>query len=378
MCIDLAVWKNDSLFEAMMKHPRFSPCILIAPEMQIKDLEERKRYMKSLADYCKRKGFPHFSLCDETGDTQGRTIPEDYDILIYSKPYEGAVPPALDFPQYLDRLFIRIPYGLRASSNKRYFQLKYPMLSWIDFFENKHMLELDRGLKKHNRFNGMVTGLPVTDKLFSPPGENPWKPQQGEVKRIIWAPHWTISTAKSIAVRRSNFERLAVPMLNLARETATKIQWAFKPHPLLKYSLYKHPDWGITKTEEYFSAWANGISTQLEVGEYYDLFKYSDGMIHDSDSFTLEYHTTGKPVMFIVSDAKNLFRDRNIQCAEGLKAHYIGKEMVDIRNFVNDVIIQKHDFKSEDRKKIVEKYITPPYHRCAAENIIHAILDSEL
>ena len=376
VCIDLAVWKNDSLFDAMMKHPRFSPCILIAPEMQLKDPEERKRYMQSLIDYCNLRGFPHFTLCDESGNTQGQRIPEEYDILIYSKPYEGIVPSSLDYPQYPDRLLIRIPYGLRASAQLSFFKLSYPMLSWMDCFENKPLLKLDRKLKEHNRFNGVVTGLPVVDKLLSPREKNPWKPQQAETKRIIWAPHWTISTAVTMACSQSNFERLAMPMLEFAKQTLGRIQWAFKPHPLLKCTLYDHPDWGKEKTDKYFALWANGSNTQVETGEYYDLFKYSDGMVHDCDSFTVEYQTTGKPVMFITEDIDKHLSTRNIQGATALKAHYIGTNMEDIKAFVDEKILHANDPKKTERMKFLDEYLRPPHHKTAAENIIQSILGS--
>lgn len=54
------------------------------------------------------------------------------------------------------------------------------------------------------------------------------------------------------------------------------------------------------KTDRYYSEWESLSNAQLETGKYVDLFMTSDAMIHDCGSFTIEYHYTLKPVMYLV------------------------------------------------------------------------------
>ena len=87
----------------------------------------------------------------------------------------------------------------------------------------------------------------------------------------------------------------------LADRYRDRVQWAFKPHPLLRSKLYRHPDWGRERTDAYFGYWAESGHCQLELGSYVDLFRQSDAMIHDSGSFLAEYLYLDKPVMFLQS-----------------------------------------------------------------------------
>jgi DivIVA domain-containing protein len=61
-----------------------------------------------------------------------------------------------------------------------------------------------------------------------------------------------------------------------AEKYADRIQWAFKPHPLLRDTLYQHPDWGKERTDAYYGRWESMPNTQLETGAYVELFKQSD------------------------------------------------------------------------------------------------------
>ena len=68
----------------------------------------------------------------------------------------------------------------------------------------------------------------------------------------------------------------------------------FKPHPMLKSKLFR-TKLGKAKTDDYFHFWETQSNTQFNDGEYIELFKQSDAMIHDSGAFLAEYIFTDKP-----------------------------------------------------------------------------------
>ena len=165
-------------------------------------------------------------------------------------------------------------------------------------------------------------------------------------------------------------------MLELAIRYVEQIQIAFKPHPRLLTELYNHPDWGKEKADAYYRQWAEMPNTQLETGEYIDLFMNSDAMIHDCGSFTAEYLYTQRPVMFYTHDRKAVEKQLNELGMAALDAHYIGGSADDIESFIKDVVIGENDPKVSARKAVYDKYLLPPNGRSTAENIYHDLLSS--
>lgn len=374
IAFNVSNWKYDSLFRAMQANSRFSPTVLIVPEMQIRDLSQRAEKMKMLREYCHRSHYPFFSLCNADGDTKDRSISSEYDILVYTKPYLGSVPASLDYPLYKDRLMLAIHYACHSVDADWACNQPYQLWAWMDFYENETTARGSAQIKKCGMRNNVVTGLPVFDSFMLPPRSNPWKSQPNHVRKIIWAPHWTIPTSDSWLGRYSNFLSMAEAMRDLAVVTRGTFQWAFKPHPLLRHNLYSHPDWGKNRTDEYWRWWLEQSNTQLEDGEYSDLFLTSDALIHDCCSFSCEYHFTEKPVLFICDNEEKHIDNLNEMAVAGFMAQYIGKGMVDVKQFLKEVVLRGVDPKLDERMKFRNHYLIPPNGRTAADNIIRAIL----
>jgi CDP-glycerol glycerophosphotransferase (TagB/SpsB family) len=216
-----------------------------------------------------------------------------------------------------------------------------------------------------------VVGYPIYDEVKETQAEgNDWKIKDKAHKRIIWAPHHSIEGSDQ-AIKLSTFLLFAEDMLEFKDKYKDKVQFAFKPHPQLKPALYKHKDWGKERTDAYYKAWEEGDNSTFVGGAYIDLFKSSDGMIHDSHSFTVEYLYVDKPVMFMTN------YDRESQCnAVGKKAfaaHYHGTSKDDIQHFIEDVVIGGKDTMAEKRHTFYNDILVPPNGKSVAENIINEI-----
>lgn len=242
--------------------------------------------------------------------------------------------------------------------------------SWQYYVDFKDNLEFLKKVMKNHGSNLYYTGHPIADILMDDTSHfsNPWKKQkiQGK-KKIIWAPHHTIGVSYDIG-HFGNFLRYCDFMVELARETKDKVQWAFKPHPVLRQKLQYV--WGKERTDAYYEKWASMENTQLEDGEYIGLFKYSDAMIHDSASFIIEYLYMMKPCLFMENGNDHNF-NRITQKAHDLHEQCHGKD--DVLKFVQNVI-KGVDTKKAEREQFFHDCLLPPNGRSASDNIMAAIL----
>ena len=97
-------------------------------------------------------------------------------------------------------------------------------------------------------------------------------------------------------------------------------------------------------------------NTQLETGLFIDLFKTSDAMVHDSDSFQVEYLYVNKPVMFVKQSREQ--QDTTELCRRAIDSHYIGRSMDDVRQFV-EMVLRGEDTMREQRQQFFNNYLLP-------------------
>lgn len=363
---NLGAWKSEALYVAMLNHERFMPILLvIRSENEYDDRKQIKKYLEE-------KGYQYI-VVDETLGFRNVVHP---DIIFYQKTYEYDIHPQCFYGRNLYALFCYVNYAFHSVDEKWAHNTRLLNIAWQVYFENEQAMQMPRLLMRNKCKNGIVTGLPMTDEYLVSSGDscNPWKHQEHPKKKIIWAPHHSIDPGNWILY--STFLEYADFMFLMAEKYRDKVQFAFKPHPLLRRKLDLL--WGEQRTSEYYQKWAIMSNTQLEEGKYVDLFKTSDAMIHDCGSFTIEYHYTHNPVMYIVrGEEQNHVADLNAFAKQAFYLHYLAKCKNDVEQFILDVI-DGIDSKKEERIKFYRESLRPPFGRMASENIIQAILgDSE-
>jgi hypothetical protein len=353
---NLGAWKSESLYLQMLKDTRFNPLIVIGRSDEEDDCNNLRSYLETKKYIFKEVGYI------------GDSLWKDYkpDIIFYQKPYGGI------FLNNLKALFCYCPYSFHNSIQDWAFKTSFIYNSWQVYYENPtlcdyYTTQLGKGSK-----NGYATGIPPMDELLTPKEllENPWKGDSTK-KRIIFAPHHSINPENWW--QSSTFLETGEIMLELAEKYSDKIQWAFKPHPLLRGKLEKI--WGKERTDAYYNKWENSEWSQYESGKYLGLFKYSDAMIHDCGSFIEEYHVTGNPVMYLIRKEEGT-HDWNETVDEAYRLHQFGKTKEDIERFIINVIEGKDESKDK-RIAFFRNNLTSPYGKTAAENIIECILDKK-
>jgi hypothetical protein len=166
-------------------------------------------------------------------------------------------------------------------------------------------------------------------------------------------------------------------MLDIAQKYKEKLQFVFKPHPRLFSELCKYPGWGEERAKEYYRKWAEMENTQIETGEFVDLFMTSDAMIHDCGSFAVEYHYSGNPVMYIAENFDEQVAEKNDFGKIAMNLHYVGKCKQEIIDFIENVVLAGDDPLKPQREQFRKDYLIPPHGKTIAENIMD-VLQKEL
>lgn len=358
---ELTQWKSESLYKAMLVHPRFDPILCISPCLEIPGSEAR------LIDYCKEKGYGFVSL------NPGITIHEqiDIDIAIPEKPYRSQMYELHRIERNRAIPFVIIPYFLSTITEDWVVNQRPSLLCWRQFLDNESVREAWSKVHRLKGLTYVVTGLPVMDELLTPKGELPdvWPVSDGR-KRIIYAPHHTISDLHMEGIGYSTFLDYCDAMLEFRDKFKDRVYFVFKPHPSLRRKLVQL--WGEEQTDAYYQKWQKPGYSHVEQGAYLSLFKHSDAMIHDCGSFTVEYMYMDNPVMYLVRDDSHV--DNMIPYArEAFDLHYKGKSVADIERFILDVIEGRDSLRGK-REAFKQQHLLPPGGRTACENIIHSII----
>jgi CDP-glycerol glycerophosphotransferase (TagB/SpsB family) len=298
------------------------------------------------------------------------------DLIFYPQPYPGTLEDVHSYEYYIKKLILYVPYAF-VSRNAQYydFNSEFSNLAWRLYYptEESRMIATQNTIIRGK--NVVVTGYSSADDYALPMTKDPWNKTDRSMKRIIWAPHFTISERLGFS-QISNFLNVADYMQQLANEYQDKIQFAFKPHPRLYTELCNHPDWGLERANEYYDFWRNGINTQLETSGFIDLFKGSDALIHDSGSFTIDYLYFGKPVLYDSPNIEEAKRTGTPICQMAYDMHYKSKTPTDIKRFIDDVVLAGYDTMKEKRIEFCKKYLMPPNGMSVSQRVYDDMIQS--
>ena len=353
------MWKLDYLFRLMESIGRYHPYIVIFPYSHFKGFDKKELWstVQRTEEFVKSRGYEYVIPYDEKRDKWlDIRKTNNPDIVFFTTPYRDILPNYYYY-HFKDKLTCYVPYAFQAMNA---YELDYNQIAinlfGLYFAETKMHLGFAQKYSRNKGANFVVTGYPGTEVYLRSDYKSTdvWKSQSTSKKRVIWAPHHTIDDKDDF--QSSTFLVFCDVMLRLAEEYKETVQFAFKPHQLLKFKLYKL--WGEENTDEYYRRWAEMENTQLEESGYIDLFIHSDAMMHDSGSFTTEYLYLNKPVMYLVNsdEPKRLFNDFG---ALAFDCHYCGHNEEEMRRFLDDVVLLGRDSMQAARQDFFNTYLQP-------------------
>lgn len=363
---NLSMWKTESLYLRMREHPRFHPVIRI-----VSLYANPVQLQTAAAEYMEEKGYEYRVLDDTTPLQDGFRA----DIIFYMQPYDGTTPRIHRYSFNHNALICYIAYGIRSTLHEFSCNTMLQNIAWQQYFENVQAASDIAHIMTNSGVNSYVTGHPLFDMYYRPRSEYsyPWKPQPQPVKRIIYAPHFSIEPDS--VLKYGTFLKNGEFMLEMAKKYRGKCQFVFKPHPLLREHLTAI--WGKERTDTYYAEWDMLDNGQAEFGQHVDLFMTSDAMIHDSSSFTIEYFFSGNPALYLLHSLDDGHGDDLNTCTlDAFRLHRKAVENEEIERFILDVIEGK-DTNRDARKAFYNKYLANTDGSSACDNIIASILGTK-
>lgn len=372
-----SVWKYDALYKLLEADSRFNPIVLVCPAVN-----RGKEHMLESLNACyglfKQKGYNVICSYDATTNTYVDARSLNPDIIFYTNPYKGLIEDRYYLTRFRDVLTCFVNYAYNTSNFKFGCAMPFHNMVWSMFCEEDRIKQMTASFSPLTKArNCLVTGYPMYEQFLNNDiGDcSNWKILDDRFKRVIWAPHHTIEEPTEGMIKFSSFLKYADQMVEYAIKYKDQIQFVFKPHPLLKVKLYNTKGWGKERTDSYYEWWEHSESTSYVNGEYEDLFKTSDALIHDCGSFTVEYLYTRKPAMYLSEfDHCSQLNDVGI---EAYNCHYIASEAKDIETFLQHVVVDGIDILKQKRDAFYDQVLTPPNGRTASENI-YAYLKSQI
>lgn len=360
----LSMWRQEGIYRLMLEDKEhFRPQIFLIPFITYSE-EERSKEMQLLRTHLEAAGLE----CHEADEFRSF----DADIVFYPQFYRRTYEDGLNSADNEDKLLCYSPYGIMMIDEAWQYNKRFHNVAWKLFLQSEYHRALAQKLAFNKGSNAVVAGEARYDEFAAAAGADPWKAQECRKIRVIWSPHH--SFGESDRLRRESFLWSAESMMKLAIEYKDRIQFAFKPHPRLLSELYKHPDWGKDRADAFFKFWETSENTQLETGVYTELFRQSDALIHDCNSFIAEYMYTGKAAMFLARNMDFIRSGLNALGNEALDAHYLGTCEDEIRVFLNSLLEDGIDIKTDARKQFRKKYLTP----CNPEGFARGVVDDIL
>lgn len=372
---NVAMWKYQRLYELLKSDKRFRVYIFPTPlanftrEQRIEDLRAMRAYFSERAmeyvDYELEKGKPMVNVRDVV----------DPDIIFYTQHYEITLEKGLVYTHFLDKLLCYAPYAFIPRKMNLFYGLPFDYVAWRLYYQTELNKKYAKSISTIMARNVVVAGYTGASSYFTPPEKEVWKSDGRRKKRVIWAPHFTIVDGLGY-FQASYFLKMAGFMCELAAEYADRVSFAFKPHPRLFSVLCNYPEWGKVKAREYYDFWANGANTQLETGDFVDLFKESDAMIHDCGSFIVDYMYFGKPILYDNPNIDDVKATTDELGAKAYDAHYRVKTLSDVKTFIDDVVLGGNDTMESVRKTFFEEYLKPKDGKDASQVIYDDIVKS--
>jgi hypothetical protein len=178
------------------------------------------------------------------------------------------------------------------------------------------------------------------------PGPVPWKDPEGNKKRVVYAPHFSMGNSHMTATFAKNWQF----MFNLASMNP-QTTWAIRPHPSFEQGVVSSGLMAKWDLEDYYRQWEK-YGIVVRDGNYIDLFRTSDCLLTDCISALADYLPTGRPVFHLRDERQTV--DFNAIGTRIIGSYYQVHSNVELYKLFSRVMVDGDDFLGEARRKCLE------------------------
>ena len=360
--------QNLGIFEKMLQSERFDPYLIVNPDVLRSKENLIEQCNQSFRELTQKYGENRVLLGYDIENNKANDYTKQFDIAFTNNPYDIMAHKFFTIAYWARKgvpmLYISYFYmGRCFTSIKNLKNIEFNYF-WKVFVENEYVISL---AKEHQRLKGknlVLSGYPKLDNL--PQIEK----KEYTNKRIIIAPHHTIDSNPQ---SRGGFLQWADTFLLLPKKYRD-IHFIFRPHPLLFETLKNF--WSKEKIEAYKTELFSNDNVEYSCeGDYLELFKNSDALIHDCGSYMSEYLYTGNPCAYLYKQGANY---NNIFVELGFKlldCHAKIQTQQDLIDFIDNVVIKGEDTLKQHRQTFAKEKIMINYPN-TQDVIMNHILES--
>lgn len=366
---ELAKWKCQGVFERMRASDRFEPIMVLsgADTDWASPREAVWARHKAMREHFDKLGMRWIETYD-IGANRCKSLREySPDIVFYSQPWGHDV---RQIPSIVSRyaLAYYVPYFVPNYSSLR-MEISHLFHCTLTGYFVLNQIMADEYNKTIPWFLRTSKYVPVGHPMLDYFTEH--KDAVNTENFVIYAPHWSIDHPNNKNDENySTFLTTGRFMLDYAQEHP-EVNWVFKPHPTLRFTLIRTGAWTEREVDEYYRAWER-IGTACYTSDYPALFMQSRLLVTDCGSFLAEYSSTGRPLIRMVSPTLKLgikkFNERLFN------SFYNVSNRDELKSALDMLIVQGQDPKRAERIKAASETGIADSH--AAEKIVRHIEDS--
>ncbi len=353
----VAKWQYQSLYDELKNNPDFDVQILITTidyqmKSNMKNFVDYKKEAEKCYDFFKQQGM----IADYAFDFENNK-PIDLrnfspDIIFYEQPWGMLDKHKIEETSKF-ALTCYSSYGSGITSGKNEYGSSFFKFVYKYFVDNEFlkMILIHHSVKSESV---VVSGHPKLDNYTKPLNENNivWSSQNK--KRIIYAPHF--SFYKEAGLHAGTFNQNYKFFLEYAKKHQ-EFEFIFKPHPRLKEEIVVRKLMSEEECNAYYAEWANLPNTHLaQSGNYIDIFRTSDLLITDCNSFLFEYLPSENPVIRLINDE---FIGHNLFGQKIVEGYYSANNNSEVENLIEQLLIQNNDPLKEKRINLLNSGIHP-------------------
>ena len=350
---EISKWSYQSLYEELSKNPKFQVEIILTvkkPLLKHKyDFLDFKNVLEKSYDYFKNKGMNvsyGFDFDKKKYISLSKFKP---DIIFYEQ--AGHVDKSQNiYATSKYALSFYCSYGSSTTNGKNEYDLGFLNKVFRYYIDNQSTKDF---LKTHGFKDEqvVVSGSLKLDAYKKDINlENQiWKTNK---KRIIWAPHF--SFYKGSVLNFGTFDWNYKFFFDYIKNHS-EYEFIVKPHPDLMRQIIRIHFMTQDEMIKYFDELKKMENVQIFEGtSYFDMFRCSDLLITDCNSFLSEYLQTEKPVIHLINKNSVGFNDYGKKIISG---YYDARNTDEINTLIDKLLIKNDDNLLTTRKNIIENVL---------------------
>lgn len=350
-------WVYQSLYEEFSQNPHFEVQILIT----VRGTLLKKKYEFCEWEKLAKNNYNFFKNrnmnVDFAFDFKKKKFIDlkefNPDIIFYEQPWDLSEEQSIiKTSNYAISFYCS--YGSCITNGKNEYSEVFYKDVYTYFLDNE---SIKNALIEHgcNPNSLIVSGQPKLDAYLKPINKSNIQWKTKNQKRVIWAPHH--SFYEESVLKFGTFEWNYKYLYNFAKKHP-EIEFILKPHPELKRQIVRNNLMSISEMTEYFKMWEQLPNAQVyEMGNYFDIFRTSDLLITDCNSFLYEYLPTKKPVIQLISKnsvGHNSFGQKIVS------GYYKANTIEELEELINKVLINGEDPLLSVREKVIAEDLVQP------------------